>query len=175
MKKGFTIVETLVAITVLMIAISGPLTVSFRALNAAVASRDQMTASFLAQEGMEYVRNVKDNNYINGADEGWLQSIGECAPSSMCNLDTVTNTLKKQCSSFTDTHCRLYRTSANKFTLNQNANNMPTPFYRTIYLHNHQSSDEGDSVEVVVDVIWTTGSYERASTTLRSTFYDIAK
>ncbi len=59
---GFTIVETLVAVTILMIAIAGPLTVATQALHAAQDAKNQMIATNLAQETIEELRNFKDNN-----------------------------------------------------------------------------------------------------------------
>lgn len=59
-NKAFTIIETLVATAIVMIAIAGPLVSANRALNAIIFSRDRILASYLAQEGMEYVRLVKN-------------------------------------------------------------------------------------------------------------------
>ncbi|OHA24390.1 MAG: hypothetical protein A3D50_00025 [Candidatus Taylorbacteria bacterium RIFCSPHIGHO2_02_FULL_44_12] len=71
---GFTIVETLVAITVLMIAIAGPLVVASKGLRAAVYARNQMIASYLAQESIEMIKNMRDNNLaLNGPDH-WLDN-----------------------------------------------------------------------------------------------------
>ena len=44
-QKGFTIIETLIAITVLMIAVAGPLSVASKGLLSAQISKDQMIAS----------------------------------------------------------------------------------------------------------------------------------
>ncbi|OHA16307.1 MAG: hypothetical protein A2830_00175 [Candidatus Taylorbacteria bacterium RIFCSPHIGHO2_01_FULL_44_110] len=60
---GFTIVETLVAITVLMIAIAGPLVAANKSLTAALYAKNQMTASFLAQEAMELIKETKNNKF----------------------------------------------------------------------------------------------------------------
>jgi type II secretory pathway pseudopilin PulG len=60
-QKGFTIVETLVAITILMIAIAGPLTVANKAYTAALDARNVAIANNLAQEGLEELNNFKDN------------------------------------------------------------------------------------------------------------------
>ena len=61
-NKGFTIVETLVAITILMISIAGPLTIAQKSLNAANQAKDQVTASYLAQDQMELIKNARDNS-----------------------------------------------------------------------------------------------------------------
>lgn len=67
-RSGFTLVETLVAIAILMIAVAGPLTVANQALTAALGARDTMIASYLAEEGMESIKNIKDNNVASGSE-----------------------------------------------------------------------------------------------------------
>jgi hypothetical protein len=52
-KSGFTIVETLVAVAILMIAIAGPLTIVNKSLRAAMEAQDQVTAAYLAQDVIE--------------------------------------------------------------------------------------------------------------------------
>lgn len=62
--RGFTLIETLVAITVITLAVAGPLTAATRAVASAQFAREQLTASYLAQEGIEYVRLMRDNEYL---------------------------------------------------------------------------------------------------------------
>lgn len=73
-NNGFTIIETLVAIAILMISIAGPLAVASKSLTAALYAKDQMIASYLAQEGVETIRNRKDNN-ISTPPNKWLKEI----------------------------------------------------------------------------------------------------
>jgi prepilin-type N-terminal cleavage/methylation domain-containing protein len=63
--RGFTLIETLVAVTILTLSVVGPLFSASRALVATQISRDHLTASYLAQEGIEYVRMMRDNAYLN--------------------------------------------------------------------------------------------------------------
>src|SRR3989344_2346193 len=71
-KGGFTLVETLVAIAILLLAVAAPLSLATKSLNSSVLSKQQITASFLAQEAMEYIRNVRDENVIKHGD--WLHA-----------------------------------------------------------------------------------------------------
>jgi type II secretory pathway pseudopilin PulG len=73
-KKGFTIIETLVAITILMISIVGPLTIAQKSLNASIYAKDQVIASFLAQEQIELVKFERNGVVNSGADfKSWIK------------------------------------------------------------------------------------------------------
>ncbi|MDP2651914.1 MAG: prepilin-type N-terminal cleavage/methylation domain-containing protein, partial [bacterium] len=63
-SRGFTLIETMVAITILTLAISGSFFTANSAIVAAETASDQLTASYLAQEGIEYVRLMRDNEYL---------------------------------------------------------------------------------------------------------------
>ena len=71
-KTGFTLVETLVAIAVLLLAVTAPLSLATKSLNSSALSKQQITASFLAQEATEYIRNIRDENVIKHGD--WLHA-----------------------------------------------------------------------------------------------------
>src|SRR3989338_9606391 len=86
---GFTLIETLVAVTILTFAVVGPMFTASRSIVAAQLANDQITASYLAQEGIEYVREVRDNAYLDAyQDDGpevsttawgdFLASVSEC-------------------------------------------------------------------------------------------------
>lgn len=65
-KAGFTLIETLVAISVLLLSISAPLTIASHGLANARFARDQVTAFYLAQDAVEYIRNLRDKNSLSG-------------------------------------------------------------------------------------------------------------
>jgi len=90
-QKGFTLVETLVAIFVLTLSITGPLFIAQQSFTSAATARDRTTASFLAQEGIEYVRSVRDHNYLSGQD--WLTSLSPCIGlGKACTVDPIGET-----------------------------------------------------------------------------------
>lgn len=91
-KSGFTLVETLVAIAVLVTSIVGPLSIAAKGLAASLLARDQVTAFYLAQEGVEYVRGVRDENVLRGA--GWLVGLKpQCTGGELCNVDSRNDAL----------------------------------------------------------------------------------
>ncbi len=65
-ERGFTLVETLVALTLLTLAIVPLLSMAFAATSVADSLRNDITAAGLAQEGIEVVRAVRDTNWFNG-------------------------------------------------------------------------------------------------------------
>ncbi len=102
-EQGFTLVETLIAVAIVTLAVAGPLYGADRAFVAAEISRDNLTAVYLAQEGIEYVRAMRDDEYLaayaaNGptvSSTAWTNflsgsdsaSITKCV-ASLCTLDT---------------------------------------------------------------------------------------
>jgi prepilin-type N-terminal cleavage/methylation domain-containing protein len=61
LQRGFTILETLVAISILVLALTAPLAIVSQALRSSYYARDQVTAYYLAQEAIEFLRNKRDN------------------------------------------------------------------------------------------------------------------
>jgi type II secretory pathway pseudopilin PulG len=92
---GFTLIEALVAIAVLMVAITGPMVLAQKSLSSADLSKDQTTASFLAQDAIEDVLNIRDTIAVSQTTGSWLTgptSQGFLAPciciGAACNFDS---------------------------------------------------------------------------------------
>lgn len=64
-KGGYSLVEVLVAITVLLIALVGPLTIAHSGLKRAIHSKDNTLAVFLAQEGIEAVVKLREDDALD--------------------------------------------------------------------------------------------------------------
>lgn len=82
--KGFSLIETLVAITVLIGAIVGPLTLASQGIKAASLFKNQLIASNLAQEGMELVHAKRDSNILQG--KGWMDDIIDICGGDGCYI-----------------------------------------------------------------------------------------
>lgn len=82
-KKAFTLIETMVAISILLISVVGPLEIASKGLFSAMYAKEEITAFYLAQEGVELIKNVRDSNYLVDAytatgNTNWLSKVSEC-------------------------------------------------------------------------------------------------
>lgn len=59
---AFTLVETLVAISIFTVSILGLMLVLASGISNINYAKNKITASYLAQEGIEYVRNMRDTD-----------------------------------------------------------------------------------------------------------------
>lgn len=156
-NRGFTLVETLVAITVIMTAIAGPLYAMQQTLKMSQSSRDQLVASSLAQEGVEFVRAIRDNNYLynnylyvigTGQERSWLFGIDGTDSSTNCItancvVDPTQNVVSR-------TIEPLYLSTTGLY--NQKATGAVTPFTRTVRIT--RIGGTMTEVSVVVQVSW---------------------
>jgi type II secretory pathway pseudopilin PulG len=88
---GFTLIETLVAITILVTATAGPMVVASQGAQLGRHSKDQMVASYLAQDAIEYVRYVIATGSEAGLSRDAVLSVNylnRCTGTNVCQIDT---------------------------------------------------------------------------------------
>ena len=164
MNKGFTIIETLVAIAILMISIAGPLTIAHKGLLAATYAHDTVTASYLAQDATEYVKNVRDNNILlrSNLTNGWLYGMTNCLYSTPCSVNTLsgTPTTPTGISSCSGSSC-LLSVSSNGYKP-FSSGEVPTQFTRFFYLGDSQNNltnvNNPNETKLTVIVSWNNGT-----------------
>ncbi len=95
-KKGFTLIESLVAISILVLATLGPLSIASKGLSTSLFARDQVTSFYLAQEAIEYIRNSRDTfalaSYSSGTTPGtnWLGTyFSTCSNPGGCRINAL--------------------------------------------------------------------------------------
>lgn len=79
--SGFTLIETVVALAVITGAIVGPYTLATRGLLDSQTSRNKLIALNLAQEGIELVRKIRDDNVLRldgGGGGTWTDGMITC-------------------------------------------------------------------------------------------------
>jgi Tfp pilus assembly protein PilV len=67
-KKAFSLIEALVAISILMVGILGAFILVVRTLASTPVVQARLVAANLSQEGIELVRKIRDTNFINADD-----------------------------------------------------------------------------------------------------------
>jgi len=89
-KSGFTLLETMVAITILALVTTGSVVLATNVIKSAEVAKNSLVASYLAQEGIELVRNYRANNVFSG--NAWLRVLstsGGCNTANGCFMDFI--------------------------------------------------------------------------------------
>lgn len=150
MKNGFTLVEALIAISILIIGILSGFILVTRALYNVSVIQDRLTASFLAQEGIELVRNIRDTNFIKrlkGEEVLWKNGLAD----GCYTIDaSAPLTLKQITCTFCDNGEFLdYNQDLNLYLYN---NGDRTPFCREIKIE----TISNEEIRVISFVKWKT-------------------
>lgn len=157
-NTGFTIIESLVAIAILVSAIIGATMAVQTGLSSYTFSKDQIIAFYLAQEGFEQVRNIRDANQIN--NQPWLTGLAvassdPCYFGQACTVDPVSSAAATRCPSLGN--CPFLRQDSTNGFYGYNAAWPLTRFRREIRL----SSVNSEEIAITVTVSWTKGSATR--------------
>src|SRR3989338_8038812 len=102
-NKGFTIVESLVAITILVLVVTGVTSAIQTGISSYIFSKDQIIAFYLAQEGVEQIRNIRDENSLKNPQQPWLTGIASsvsdsCYFGKACKIEPVFSSVATECS-----------------------------------------------------------------------------
>jgi prepilin-type N-terminal cleavage/methylation domain-containing protein len=134
--RAFTLVETLVAIAILTVAVAGPLFTANTATVATNVAHDRVTASYLAQEGIEYVRMMRDNAFLASgllSDPGWSAFVGGPISSCVSGPCVLTPSHPTGVLSACSGACPVLYIANNQYTQDSGAGGaQATPFTRTI-------------------------------------------
>ncbi len=77
-KNGFTLIEVITAIFVLTLGSLGIMVLIDKNLISGSQTKSKLIASYLAQEGIEIVRSIRDSNWINKNPWDKGLAVGSC-------------------------------------------------------------------------------------------------
>ncbi|MBP6881515.1 MAG: prepilin-type N-terminal cleavage/methylation domain-containing protein [Candidatus Pacebacteria bacterium] len=191
-EKGFTLVETLVAITILLLVITGPLTISMTSARSTDFASEQVVAFFLAQEGAELAQKARDEIMLPSINPGtnfWTHfadsnnsgaHLADCYNATGCGLEIDTGAtdpvIVKDCTVTVPdpTPCKLnYNSGAvrSRYTYSTGAGITPTKYTRTIKFEKGASDYD---VKVISTVTWRTGNLRKSQeVTVETSLFDI--
>lgn len=157
-RKGFTLIEILVAVFIISVGLVG---ISNIISQIAVYNHDlshRLVATYLVQEGLEIVRNIRDANWLNTAngEEDWNNGI---------NDDTCYE------ADFEDTSLQTpptYQALKIADGFYKYAGTVSTPYIRIICIDNQ---DGETSFRVTVTVQWANGKEIEVSENLYNWYY----
>lgn len=167
-------VEMLVAVSLIFLVLPGALSVSVKAMMTSFYQKDKMIATYLAEEGQELVRVIRDKNALanlNGAYRNWDAGFGNgLCSGNPCKIDVTNETLSAGTGNLDNlalppnANYRLF-VDANGF-YSHTAAGTPTQFYRGVYVTPVLGASSDSQVLVKSVVVWQTpfGRKEIAST-----------
>ena len=90
-RRGFTLVETLVAVSIFSVSVITLIAFLATNLSNTGYAKNKMIATYLAQEGIEYIRNMRDTYVLyptnNGGWSSFKAKISPCTSSNGCGYD----------------------------------------------------------------------------------------
>ena len=158
-QKGFGIIESTVAIYIITMGLLGLVSLAAQSTQIQYINKNTLIASELAQEGIELVRNMRDDNWRN-FEVDWKQDIvggygGAVSQAFAIDYRSVNDRALtiKQVDSIDDVDARLYLYASGDdagFYTHDSNNSTPTIFYRIIEKRN---VDGG--LEIICRVKWS--------------------
>lgn len=167
-KQGFTIVEALVAIFILVVSVTGLLGVVSQSIFNSSYIKNKAVAISLAQEGVELVRNIQDTALLNNEQSTAFpvflgNTFGSCIfGTGLCTIDPTSLTINS-CSDDGCPPLQISDTGYFNYSFGDDSNSHNGRFTRNIKILPTGST----SGKAEVSVEWEQGS------TIRSVEYEI--
>jgi len=169
-QHGFTLVETLVAISILLVVIIGPMTIAQRSMQSSFFANQQTTAVFLAQEAIESVQKLRDdagliefNDYTLNGNNGsgdtwdWYTALNaDCKNATGCDFHREDSSYKS-CSLASNCSLKINLSNAKYVYGYGVAGWTATPYTRKIFVTDVGGDKSKVSVKVVVS--WDTNLF----------------
>ncbi len=159
--RGIVLTEAIIAVGVAAAIFTAVLGLLSRSMGGIRASTDQVTATYLAQDAMEYIVAKIVYNKRSGA--GWLDGVSGTSgcPNSTTPCMVETGRIGYENLSSCGGTCALHLTTGGYYTHTVGSNTTPTKFSRSItVLPINLDTDDAtyEEAKVTVTVSWTEGS-----------------
>ena len=175
-QLGFSLVEVLVAVSILLLFVTGPMQIITSANRSTGFASQQVNAFLLAQEGLELAEKGRDDLllqyyrreiYNTGLPmstpmTSYVTQFANCFLGAGCDL-TISGTPQATINITSCTpiaSCRLYiDMSSSRSVYNHNTNAEISPYTRVIKMERLPASGKIREIKVTSTVTWRTGSF----------------
>lgn len=177
-QTGFTLIETLVAVTILLIGILGPLLLLTRGITDGLYAQNELAANYLAQEALETAVNQRNNNLVSGNNWDLNFPLSSCSDpssnSSVCSINLNSNSginVVPGCEQ-TNSPCALVFDAKDSHYVHPNVasphagDTLGPIFTRYVYL-----SRTGQQIKVTAKVMWVNVANKSQTRTLLVSTY----
>jgi len=110
-KRAFTLLEVMTAVFVATVGLIGVFIVIQNLSTYTSSSKDRLVASYLAQEGMEIIRNIRDTNWLEPPTNYWDEGLNyprDCTCCySGCEVDYTAPTVLDPALSYSNQYLKI--------------------------------------------------------------------
>lgn len=148
-RRGFSLAEVIIALGILTFGLIAIASLLLQNMQVEVLNKNYLVASMLAQEGVELVRNVRDENWVQFND--WLEDIpvGTFAIDyqGRSSVNSIPNSIE-------DAGTKLYLNGESFYS--HDSTLRPTAFHRLITVTLIEDADEDkEYILLKSDVMWS--------------------
>lgn len=185
-NKGFTLIETMIAVFILTAALGGFFSLMASSLFSARYARNEITANYLLQEAVDYVRNNRDTVAFQGAilpSGGWVNFLNNygygngsgsnfCFSQNGCYFEparavtepSVEISACNETSTFGTIKCPVFTydstASHNDYYTYDTSAGTPSKFKRKVFMS--VPSSRPDELDIKVTLEWQNGGLTRS-------------
>jgi prepilin-type N-terminal cleavage/methylation domain-containing protein len=164
-NKGFTALELLTAILVIAIGVLGAYSVVQRIFAQTIDSANRIQAAYLAKEGIEVVRNIRDTNWVE-RNPDWDDGLG----AGNWEADYNDSSLTSCPGACTSSNLRFLRIDGSGF-YSYSFGGTATKFKRKITISSVAPVSGKDGIKIEVEVSWQKRGKEHRLT-IQENLYD---
>lgn len=193
-NNGFTLIETMIAVFILSVSLSLILSTIGSSLFSARYAKNDITANYLIQDVMDYIRNDRDtiafqqkndpqggwNNFLNkygyGRSSDCFSRFGcEIEPANINSLPNINQCSEAHTWGTIDCKVLQYDENASNQDFYTYLNvGVPSNFKRKVNMSINPNFNIGDQLDITVTVEWLNGNVVK-SRTLRTSLLDWQK
>jgi len=154
-KNGFTLLEVIIAVFIIAVGVAGVAKIMPSLIVDSSVNQSRLVAAYLAQEGIEIVRNIRDTNWLEnqygGSPVAWDDGFSPCiSANGGCDIDYYGVAAPPIIHPFSGTGLKLAITPS-PAGYNHSFGNDTTKFVRKITIDKNATND---ILTVTVNVSW---------------------